>query len=314
MSYLNTINKPMPSKTSPIGCAIITHRAKHHLAHCLAPLINSPLKPRIVVVNSSSRDGTVEMAREFGVETLIIPRNEFNHGTTREQARHFLGTPIICMLTPDAYLTDEHMLNKLIAPIENGNASAAYARQLPHRGAGFFESFHRFYNYPEKSHIRSISDQHLYGSYTFFCSNSCAAYSNAALDSIGGFEKVLLGEDTVAVARLLYKGHKIAYVAEATVFHSHHYSLTQEFRRNFDIGYARKSHMTLLNCKKSDTKRGLHYFISMLKTLCKKAPYLLPYSFAQVGSKWLGYKIGLSCTNAPIWLKKRLSTQDFYWK
>ena len=33
-----------------IGVAVITHKAKHHIPHCLPPLLHSPLKPRVVVV------------------------------------------------------------------------------------------------------------------------------------------------------------------------------------------------------------------------------------------------------------------------
>ncbi|HEY4831864.1 MAG TPA: glycosyltransferase family 2 protein, partial [Waddliaceae bacterium] len=60
--------------------AIITHNAKHHLPCCLPPLLQSSLKPRVLVVNSSSNDGTVEQAQSLGAETLVIPRADFNHG------------------------------------------------------------------------------------------------------------------------------------------------------------------------------------------------------------------------------------------
>lgn len=301
--------KPSPK----IGVAIITHKAKHHLARCLLPLIHSPLKPRVLVVNSSSNDGTVEMAQILGAETLVIPREKFNHGGTREEARRFLNTEIVCMLTPDAYVENEHTLEALVTPIIQGKSSIAYSRQIPHKGADFFESFPREYNYPSESHLRSIEDMHLYGVYTFFCSDSCAAYSNQALEEIGGFQSVLLGEDTVAVAKLLRKGHKIAYVAEAIVQHSHRYTLLEEFRRCFDTGLARKSYKSLLECSSCDSKRGVNYLKEMFDRLLKTSPSLLPYATAHIFAKWAGYQVGNMSVNAPLWLKKRLSTQDYYW-
>jgi len=296
-----------------IGVAIITHNAKQHLPHCLPPVLQSPLKPRILVVNSSSSDGTVEMAGSFGAETLVIPRKEFNHGTTREKARSHLNTDIVVMLTPDAYLNDLHTLEKLIEPIVTGKAAVAYGRQVPHLGADFFESFPREYNYPENSHIRGLTDMGTYGIYTFFCSDSCAAYSNAALDEIGGFDRVLLGEDTVAVAKILRRGYKIAYVAEAQARHSHRYSLKEEFCRSFDTGLARKGYADLLACCSGDTRRGMGYSQKMAAALIKDSPMLLPYAFAHLLAKWVGYRIGKRSVNAPLWLKKTLSTQDFYW-
>ena len=168
-----------------VGIAIITHCAKHHLPRCLPPLLHSPLQPRVLVVNSSSCDGTVEEAERLGAETLIIPRREFNHGATRERARRHLSCDITLMMTPDAYATGPGMVEELIAPIVNGKSSIAYARQLPHHGADPLTCFSRRFNYPTKSHVRGLDDLPKHGIYTFFCSDACAAYSNAALKEIG---------------------------------------------------------------------------------------------------------------------------------
>ena len=296
-----------------IGIAVITHTSKHHLPHCLPPLLNSPLKPRVLVVNSSSNDGTVEEAERLGAETLVIPRKEFNHGTTRERARQFLGTDIVVMMTPDAYASGPEMLGKLIAPIVEGSASISYARQIPHEGASFFEAFPRAFNYPEKGHVRGLKDRQKFGSYTFFCSDSCCAYLNSALDSIGGFPSVLIGEDTVVTALLLKLEHKISYTADAVVKHSHRYGLGQEFRRHFDTGLARKQMKLLLAIGGRDEKRGVHYVKALVGQLVKKHPHLLPYAFLQTFIKWFGYRLGRLCTRAPIWLRGALSGQGFYW-
>jgi rhamnosyltransferase len=190
----------------------------------------------------------------------------------------------------------------------------AYARQVPHQGADFFEAFPREYNYPAASHIRGIEDLPRYGVYTFFCSDSCAAYDNRALEAVGGFQEVLLGEDTLAVANLLRKGYKIAYAADAIASHSHRYSLWHEFRRSFDTGIARKEYAEILSCENSDEKRGVEYFQQMVKRLVKENPGMLPYAFAHVFAKWAGYKIGKKSVKAPLWWKRALSSQDFYWE
>lgn len=296
-----------------IGVAILTLNAKHHLSRCLPPYIHSPLKPRVVVVDSSSTDGTAEEAIRLGAEVLPIPREEFNHGLTRERARRHLNTDVVVMATPDAYATNEETLTHLVSPILEKKASIAYARQLPHDGADFFEAFPREFNYPSAGHIRSIEDIDLYGVYTFFCSDSCAAYSNKALDEIGGFQPVLLGEDTIATAMLLRRNHRIAYVAEAAVKHSHRYTLWQEFCRYFDTGIARKNFEHLLSCNSSDQQRGKAYTFEMLKRLAKEKPLLVPYGLFHTLVKLMGYRIGRASINAPLWLKKRLSSQRYYW-
>jgi rhamnosyltransferase len=140
------LNQTNSTKRASVGVAIVTHNSKEHLPHSLPHVVNSPLKPRVLVVDSSSKDGTVEMAKELGAETLVIPRPQFNHGLTRERARKYLGTDIAVMMTPDAHPTDEGMLTRLIAPLIEGSASAAYARQIPHDGADIFEAFPRYFN------------------------------------------------------------------------------------------------------------------------------------------------------------------------
>lgn len=296
-----------------IGVAFITHNAKHHLEHCLTPFLQSPLKPRILVVNSSSSDGTVDKAIELGAETLVIPRSSFNHGATREIARKHLDADIIVMATPDAYAVSPHTLERLVNPILTKKASIAYARQIAHRGAGFFESFAREFNYPAESQIRGIKDVYKHGAYTFFCSDSCAAYCNTALEEVGGFQPVLIGEDTVATACLLHRGHRIAYVAEAVVHHSHTYSLWQEFQRHFDTGLARQGYKHLLAAGGKDSVRGRLYVASMFRKLKADHPHLIPYACLQTLAKWAGYRLGQASARAPRWWKKRLSGQDFYW-
>lgn len=295
-----------------VGVALITHNAAHHLPYCLPPLIQSPLKPKILLVNSSSQDGTVELAKKFGVETLVIPRASFNHGLTRELARKTLQTDIVVMATPDAYAVDQNALGKLVEPLIAGEASLAYARQIPHENACFFESFPRFFNYPEKSHIRSIDDKELLGIFTFFFSDSFGAYLNTALDEIGGFSYVLTGEDTLACAKLLHKGHKVAYVAESLVHHSHGYSLVQEFKRHFDTGMARRDYQEWIGL--GDSKRGFQYVQSLMSELIRTKPHLIPYAFLQTFVKWMGYQTGKASLNAPLFIKKMFSSQDFYWK
>lgn len=306
-------NQNRPNQSS-IGVVIPTLQAVKHLSYCLLPIIQSPLQPNVLVIDSSSTDGTVDLAKDLGAEVIVIPKKEFNHGTTRELGRKHLNTDIVVMVTQDAYPTSIHTLEELVRPILNQEASIAYGKQLPHEGADFFEAFPRSFNYPSTSQIRSIRDISIYGVYTFFCSNSWAAYLNSALDEIGGFPSVLFGEDTVVVAKLLQRNHKIAYVASAQVKHSHRYLLKQEFRRHFDIGLARHTNQDLLAIGGKDTQRGKDYAKTMFEQLRKHHAKLIPYAILQTAVKLLGYQLGKASVNAPIWFKKAFSSQEFYWR
>lgn len=279
-----------------LGIVIPCYQAAKLLPRCLPPLLQSPLKPRVLIIDSSSTDGTVEIAKKMGAETLVIPKHEFNHGTTRERGRHHLNTSLVVMMTQDAFATSIDMLNHLITPLVEQKASISYARQLPHNQASIFAAFPRQFNYPIVSHIRSLADVERYGAYTFFCSNSCAAYLNSALDEIEGFSPVLFGEDTIAVAKLLHRGHRIAYVAEATVHHSHDYTLRQEFQRHYAMGLTRKVHQELFAICGSDSKRGKAYVQALLTELWRNAPMRIPYALLQTFVKYTGYCLGRSQT------------------
>jgi rhamnosyltransferase len=200
-----------------------------------------------------------------------------------------------------------------VRPILQGEASVAYARQVPHRGARFFEAFPRDFNYPDKSEIRSIEDVKRSGPAAFFCSNACATWSNFALDEIGGFGATLSLEDTTAVAKLLFAGHRIAYCADAVVAHSHRYSLAQEFRRHFDTGYVRSQQRKLLFAGGGDERRGAAYGTIMMKRLLRERPWLLPYGVAHLAAKYSGYRVGFHGHRLPRRLKRSLSGQDYYW-
>jgi len=301
-------------RRASVGIAVITYRAVSLLPTCLPPLLASPLRPKILVVNSSSNDGTVEAAERLGAEVLVIPRHMFNHGATRETARNVLGTDIVVMMTPDARPLGPDLIGNLVRPIVTGEASVSYARQIPREGADFFEAFPRHFNYPDRSELRSIEDLRRLGPRTFFCSNACAAWSNAALDSIGGFSTTLSLEDTIATAKLLHAGHRIAYCAGAVVEHSHAYTLIQEFKRQFDTGYVRGEHRQRLFAGGSDERAGASFTAKMLAGLMGERPWTIPYAMANIACKYLGYRIGYHGRHLPVWLKRQISAQDFFWQ
>ena len=304
---------PTAPRPPTIGVAVITYRARAHLQRCLPPLLGSPLRPRVLVVNSSSNDGTVELAQELGAETMVIERQEFNHGLTREAARKRLATDIVVMLTPDAYATDTGFLERLVLPIIAGRAAVSYGRQVAAEDADLLARFARDFNYPSEGQLRSLADWPAFGSYTHFCSNACAAWSNVALDRIGGFTATLVSEETIAVAKLLAAGERIAYVADAVVLHSHPTSLLESFKRQFDIGWTRQTFRELLLARERDEVRGRVYVRALLNRALHEHPVLLPWAIADTIMKLLGYRLGRMGTRLPEALTRRLSGQDFFW-
>lgn len=293
---------------------IPTLNGEHYLPRLLAFLRRQTVQPDFfLVIDSGSDDRTLDTLRGAGIRVHSIKQDEFNHGATRELARKQTDADIVIFMTQDAIPVDDVLIEKLIDPILNGKASFSYARQIPRKGADLFESFPRQFNYPAESQIRSIADVEKYGVYTFFSSDSCAAYLNSALDHIGGFRPTLTSEDYFAAARLLCKGHKVAYVAEAVVEHSHDYSLLDDFKRYFDTGYVRAENPWVQKIVGQAEGRGKEYFAALLQMLYKSNPWLVPFAVVNSCVKLLGYRIGYWSLMAPLCWKKRLSGQPYYW-
>lgn len=296
-----------------IGVVVVTHRAREYLRRCLGPLLASPLRPRVLVADSCSDDGTPELARSLGAEVLSGLRRDFNHGLTRERARRHLGTRVVAMLSPDAWPQGPDFLERLVAPVLEGRAAVSYGRQVAAADADPVARFARAFNYPAESQLRGREDWRRHGSYTRFCSNACAAWSSAALDEIGGFPATLVSEETIAVARLLRLGHKIAYVAEAVVEHTHPTRLAGSFRRQFDIGFTRTLFADDLLEHEGDGPRGRRYARGLCRAVLAGQPAALPLALADTAARWLGYRIGRAGPGLPRRIARRLSGQDFYW-
>ncbi len=302
------------SSRADVGVVVVAYRAGRLLDRCLPPLLASPLRPRVLVVDSGSDDDTVARARALGAEVRIIPRESFNHGLTREQARHWLGTEIVVMVTPDVRPTGPEVLERLIAPIRRGEAAAAYARQIPRRGADPIERFGRAFAFPPRSEIRDLSAYARLGTAAHYCSDACCAWWQPALDAIGGFPPTLVSEETVAVVRLLERGYRLAYVAEAVVEHSHRSSLWGDFRRQFDVGLTRTLHARTLLARGRDESRGRAYLRGLLATLAREAPHWIPYALLHTACRYAGYRLGRQAARWPRALAARLSSQDYFWR
>lgn len=296
-----------------VGIAILTLNALGDLPRLLPMVMSETTPKRVVIFDSSSIDGTTEWVEaQSDVELECIRREDFNHGATREYARRFLGTDIVVFLTQDV-LPEPGWLESLISPLLQGDAVVAYARQLPHHGADVFESLPREFNYPPMSQRRTLDDSAKLGVYTFFCSDSCSAYLNIALDRIGGFPAILTNEDYFAVAKLLQNGGAIAYVAEAWVYHSHRYTLKQEFERYFDTGYVRAEHGWVNLIVGHAEKRGSELATVLLRRLLLTSPWLIPYALLQLGAKWVGYRLGYFAYRGSRQWCRRFSSQKYYW-
>jgi rhamnosyltransferase len=270
---------------------------------------------RLVVIDSSSVDGTAELVRNKGFEPLIIYPRDFNHGGTRNQAvRHAKDADVLVFLTQDALLASPLALSEIIIPFQDPDIAAICGRQLPHHDANPLATHARLFNYPDESQIKSAADIAELGLKVAFMSNSFAAYRRDVFEKLGAFpENTILAEDMYMASKMILAGYKVAYCAEAAVRHSHNYTPWEEFRRYFDTGVFHACEPWIQEQLGSASGEGLRFVKSELRYLWQHAPLWIPRSLLTTACKLLGYKLGKNFQKLPKSWRPYFSMYKSYW-
>ena len=277
--------------------------------------MHQTIKFELIIIDSSSKDNTLQIAQKYTENIIVIPQNEFDHGGTRTKAAKIARGDILVYLTQDASPFDESTVQNIVKVFENEKIGAAYGRQLSYENTNLFGKHLREFNYTDNAYVKNKTDIKQFGLKTAFLSDSFAAYRKCVLERIGWFKDgLILGEDTYAGAKMILAGYSLSYVSDAQVFHSHSYSIWQEFKRYFDIGVFHKTEEWILSEFGKAESEGMKYISSEIKYLLSHdAWYLLPEFIIRNGMKYTGYKMGQKFELLPMWLIKKLSMHHIWW-
>lgn len=279
-----------------ISVIIPTLNAGMRLKELLPLLLKQDTKPsEIIIIDSSSEDNTVDIARQFYARTIVIPKEDFNHGRTRNLAAAEAVGDMFVFMTQDALPVSNTLLSNLVDPLHDANIAASYGRHIPRPDASPLERFARQFNYPDNKIIKGMEDIQKYGIRTFFFSDACSAIRKDVFLKIGMFpENIRVNEDMLLAAKLIMNGYKIAYVPDASVMHSHSYSLFQLAKRYYNIGFSLKRNAWILKHAQAEGE-GIRFVREQISFVLKEHKYQwLPYIFLEAAAKYAGYKIGLS--------------------
>ncbi len=305
-----------------IEVIIPTYKPGNQLEELLGRLEKQTLLPdRIHIVDTRSGDfpeglETAEQLGESGIPLKVthIEKENFDHGGTRAMAADMSQADILVFMTQDALPANPYLLQNLCKAFEGEKIGAAYARQLPKKDCRLLERYTRSFNYPKESKIKSQEDLPKLGIKTYFCSNVCAEYRKDVYDSLGGFEeRTIFNEDMILAGKIIQSGYRIAYAADAEVFHSHNYSCKQQFKRNFDLAVSQAEHPEIFEEIRSENE-GIRLVKTTAGYLFKiRKPWLLSSLFFQSASKYLGYRMGKRYQKLPKWLIRKCTMNREYW-
>lgn len=297
-----------------ISVIIPTCDAEPYIEKLCHSIVEQSVLCELIVIDSQSQDKTVEIAKKTGANIIAIKRNDFNHGTTRNLAAASASGDVLVFLTQDALPVDRFLIEKLTGPLVKDGHAAAYGRHIARAGAIPTERFARLFNYPEAPVVKRKDLITELGIKTFFFSNVCSAVSRQVFDELGGFPKgVILNEDMYFGARLIEKGHSIAYVPEACVIHSHNYGFFTQFRRYFDIGVFFSQNRWLLEFASLQREGYRLVWAEFAYLLESRAIKWMPYAILEILAKQSGYNAGLHYRQIPHLLLRYLSYNRGYW-
>jgi rhamnosyltransferase len=202
----------------------------------------SDFSHEVVVVDSGSYDGTVDLAREYGASILNIPKSAFNHGGTRNLGISEARGEFVATIVQDAVPADESWLQGLVENLANDEMVAgAYSRQIPREDCNPFTRYaleNHFTNLPRRRE-QVIEDLARYEDLppprklelvTFDDVSSCLRRS---VWEKHPFKELSFGEDLEWSERVMKEGYRIVYDPRSAVIHSHNRSSLYEMKRAY---------------------------------------------------------------------------------
>ena len=177
----------------------------------------------VVLVDSGSTDGTLEIAKSHGCRIETIEKSEFTSGRSLNIGCEAASGRHLVMISGHCIPQGPNWLRELCAPLEDGLCDYSYGRQIWREGYSKYSEKQLFQKYfPEKSAVPQEG---------FFCNNANGAVTRQAWSRFRFDEDVTGLEDMVLAKKLWEDGGRIGYVAEAVVEHIHEETWAQVKRR-----------------------------------------------------------------------------------
>ena len=278
-----------------VSIIIPTLNAERWITEQLNLLLSQTVEAEILVIDSGSTDRTVSIVSSFGerVRLLQIPRESFDHGGTRDFALRQSAGDYVLFFTQDAVPTDGHCIEGLLSAFSSPDIAAVFGRQIAYPDAPEYEKLTRQFNYPDQAKIWREADIPRYGVKSYFFSNACSAYRREAYLAVGGFDApIITNEDMMMAGKLLHAGYALAYTPEAAVYHSHRYTLGEEYRRNMKIGLVMEQYRPRLTGAEADAE-GWRMLRFVGAELVRRRQYReLLIFYAHVAVRFAGNRIG----------------------
>ncbi len=290
------------------------------LARCLDAIAAQRVEDEVetVVIDSSSTDGSAELARSRSARVEVIAQAEFSHGSARNLGAELARGEVLVFTSQDAYPVDDRWLATLCRPLtENPSVAAVYGRQLPHDDARPPERYFLDFLYGPAARTQTAAAASELSLEATLFSNVNSAVRRCVWDGLRFADDIIMSEDQEWSARALLAGWTILYEPRAAVRHSHVYTVRSAFTRFFDSGVsAERTYLAGARPSARVLRRAaLRYGVGEVEWLWRTGQRRwIPYTAVYETAKFLGLQLGARHRRLPIWLKQRISAYPQYWE
>ncbi|MES2901350.1 MAG: glycosyltransferase [Pseudomonadota bacterium] len=221
-----------------------------HLGALLKGIAEQDISPdltcEVVLVDSGSTDGTLEIAEQFGCNILHISREEFSFGRSLNLGCAAAKGEVLVIISGHCVPTNGNWLRALCAPILEGKVQYSYGRQIGGPESYYSECriFAKYFGSASK-----IPQQ------GYYCNNANSAVLKSSWERYGFNEELTGLEDMALAKQMVADGASVAYVAEACVYHYHNETWRSVERRFSREAIALQYIMPQIHIRKRDLFR-----------------------------------------------------------
>ncbi len=215
-------------KASTVTASIIirTYNEERCLYECLDKVFKQTGESfEVIVVDSESTDNTVNIAKQFDVKLVSIPKKEFTYGRSLNVGCSAAKGEYLIFLSAHALPASNFWLSTLLRPLKEG-AVGVYGKQLPATDANPLVTRFVTKTWNTKKSIEFIA-----------FSNANAAIKREFWKQIRFDENTSGGEDRLWARKIKHLGHAIKYSKEASVYHSHNDSQYLVLKPSYHLVY-----------------------------------------------------------------------------
>ena len=221
---------PIPRKS--VSIVIRAYNEEKHIAKLLQGILAQSLRDvEIVLVDSGSTDGTVEIAEQFPVKVVHIDPKDFTFGFSLNQGISSCSNELIVIASAHVYPVFPDWLESLTMPFSDPKVALSYGKQRGIDDSKYSERqlFQQWF--PDS---RPVQQAHP------FCNNANAAIRRTLWQQYPYDESLPGLEDLDWAHRLMNQGYSIQYVPDAEIIHIHEESPASIYHRYLREGMAFK--------------------------------------------------------------------------